>query len=125
VKLSAATAALTIALLSATIASAAGPVVSWTVKDMKAAVRALGYPKPHPTKLACRGHKGQFTSFRCVATYRHRAPRLLRAVASRWAAGCAPAETLTGCKLLRRGFVPTAAPKGGSSTTCRHVAHGR
>lgn len=112
-KLSAATAAITIALLSATIASAAGPAVSWSVKDMKTAVRGLGYPKPHAKKLVCRGlgtaAGGQFDSFRCVATYTHHKRRVFYTAGRGEGGWLCAGKTATACGLLRHGFLTTAA----------------
>lgn len=101
------------ALILAATASAAGPPVAWTKKDMTAAVRAIGYPKPHMRKLACKGvgpadSAGGHTTFRCTATYRHhRRSRFY--VGGRGEGGwlCA-AKRLAGCKLLRHGFVTSA-----------------
>lgn len=97
------------ALVFAASASAAG--TAWTRKDMTAALKALGYPKPHPVRLACQGASTQvsltsWSPVRCVATYRHHRRRV---VSAQWRGGggwiCAGAKPAT-CKILRRGFVP-------------------
>jgi hypothetical protein len=33
---------------SATAATSGSQPIRWTLKDMKTAIRAIGYPKPHP-----------------------------------------------------------------------------
>lgn len=118
-KLTAATAALTIALLSASIASAAG-TGAWSVKDMKAAVRALGYPKPHPTKLACRGT----TTFRCVATYRHHRRRVFYAQWQSMGGWLCAGAKVSNCKLLRHGFIPTADTGGSLPGAAQFASRG-
>ena len=101
------------ALAFAASAAAAGPNVPWSTKDMKAAVHAIGYPKPHIKKLSCKGSgatsSGQFASFRCNATYprhRHRVFFIEGQGEGGWL--CA-GKTLAGCKVLRKGFVTMAA----------------
>lgn len=110
---------LTIVTVAAAVAAssvlAAGPSVPWTKKDMTTAIRAIGYPKPHPKKLACRGvgaidSAGRFVSFRCIATYSNHRRRVFYTAGqglpeSGWiCAGPHPSP----CKLLRKGFIPTA-----------------
>lgn len=111
--------AMTIALLSGTVTSAAGASASWTVKDMKAAVRALGYPKPHPTKLACRGK----TMYRCVATYRH-GRRVFYAQWQSMGGWLCAGKKASICTLLRHGFVPTADTGGSLPGAAQFAARG-
>ena len=90
--------------------AAASPNVAWTGKDMKAAIHALGYPKPHAKKLTCKGlgaadAGGRHSAFRCVATFkggRHRAFYTEGKGLGGWI--CAGAKLAT-CQLLKRGFV--------------------
>lgn len=104
----------TCSLALAASASASGPTVAWTRTDMTTALRAIGYPKPHPKKLACKGigpadATGAHTSYRCVATYKHhRHARFYAGGAAEGGWLCA-AKTLAGCKFLRKGFVTTGA----------------
>lgn len=107
-------AALTVAAaaLLASTASASAPTVSWSVKDMKTAVRAIGYPKPHPKTLACKGQgtatANLYTSFRCTATYpRHVRKRFVTAGRGEGGWLCA-GKTMSACGLLRKGFITTA-----------------
>lgn len=74
----------------------------WTANDAKTAIRGLGYPKPHPRNLACKG--AGTDTFHCVATYRHhrRNRFVIESVSGPWL--CA-GKTLGGCKALRHGFV--------------------
>lgn len=81
---------------------------------MKTAIRALDYPKPQSKKLICTevdvavGPGGQYSSFRCTATYsHHRRSRFVIAGVGEGGWLCA-GKTFAGCKLLRHGFVPTA-----------------
>lgn len=102
------TLALAAVLIFATsAASAAGPVVSWTTKDMKMAIRALGYPKAHPKKLACKGSGAEVgnLSFRCVGVYRHHLRRVFYTQGQGEGGWICAGKTLAGCKVLRRGFV--------------------
>ena len=100
-----------IAFASVATAAAVGPTVRWTVKDMKTAIRAIGYPKPHPRRLTCRGlgadeGTGRFTAFRCVATYRRR--RVFYAQGQGEGGWICAGSALATCKVLRKGFVTTA-----------------
>jgi hypothetical protein len=99
---------------AATAATAATQPTSWSLKDMKTAIRALGYPKPRAKRLTCTkfsaaGPGGQYSAFRCSATYpKHRRARFVTEGVGEggWLCG---GKTLAGCKLLRHGFVTTAA----------------
>jgi hypothetical protein len=88
---------------------------------MGAAIRALHYPKAGALKETCRGR----TTFKCVATYRHRRHRVFYA---QWQGlgGWLCAGTKTTCKPLRHGFVPTAraAFNGGPAGTAELAARG-
>lgn len=95
----------------------AGLATAWTSKDMTAAVKVVGYPKPHAKRVVCRGTSAQlslttWTPVRCVATYRHHRRAVFTA---RWQGGggwvCA-GKTAATCKLLRHGFTPTALSDG-------------
>lgn len=97
--------------LTTSAVAATTPTVAWSKKDIQAAAKALGYPKPHPRKLSCKGQGdgsgGRYVSFRCTATYRHH--RHTRFVIGGAALGgwlCA-GKKLAACKPLRRGFVAT------------------
>src|SRR5690242_5111051 len=54
-------------VLAAPAAAAIGP---WTPASIKALVRSVGYPKPHPKKLVCKQRSA--ASFKCTATYRRK-----------------------------------------------------
>lgn len=92
------------------VASPANP--SWTLTDMKAAVRAVGYPKPHPVKLGCKGlgaaTSAGYTLFRCTARYRHQVRRRFFIEGQGEGGWLCAGKTLDGCTLLRRGFVTNA-----------------
>ena len=90
-------------LAFAASASAATSSVGWTTQDMKTAVRGLGYPKPHPKKLACKTLG--IDAFRCVATYRHH--RHTRFTVTGKGAWLCATKTAASCGWLRRGFVTT------------------
>lgn len=118
-----------LAVLIWSAAASAAPTVAWTKKDMKTAVRAIGYPKPHPKKLACKGvgaadTTGRFSSFRCTATYKHHSHRRF-VIAGQGEGGwlCA-GRTLMGCKLLRHGFVTTAETADGLEGSAELAAVG-
>lgn len=85
-------------------ASAQGPVVVWSKKDMTTALRAIGYPRPHARKLTCSGH----TSFRCVALYRHHRRRVFRTQGRGEGGWICAGKRVATCKILRHGFVTTA-----------------
>lgn len=99
---------------AATAATAGSQPAYWSLKDMKTAIRALGYPKPHAKRLACTkfvaaGPGGQYSAFRCSATYRkHRRARFVTEGVGEggWICG---GKAVAGCKLLRHGFVTSAA----------------
>lgn len=100
-------------LFAVSSATAAGPNVPWTAKDMKTAIRAVGYPKPHPVKLACKGlgtqdSSGRFAAFRCTATYRHSIRRRFYIQGKGEGGWLCAGKTLTTCKVLPRGFVPSS-----------------
>jgi hypothetical protein len=103
-KLTAAIAA--VLIFAATAAAGVNPVAS--KKYMTAAIRALGYPKPHPKTLACKGLgqgvDGSYSTFRCTATYRGSRRRFVTQTKQVGGWLCA-GKTLAGCKLLKRGFV--------------------
>ena len=98
------------AAVSASTATAAGP--AWTPKDMKTAIHALGYPKPHPKKLSCKGlgaaSGGRFDSFRCVATYRLHHRRVFYTAGRGEGGWLCAGKTAAACGLLKRGFVTSA-----------------
>lgn len=101
-------------LTGAAAASTVNP--PWTLKDIKTAVRAVGYPKPHPLRLGCKGlgaatTSGAYTSFRCTARYRHHVRRRFFVEGKGEGGWLCAGKTLAGCKLLRRGFL-TAATVG-------------
>lgn len=105
------------ALVFTASAAASSPSTPWTTKDMKTAIRAIGYPRAHAKTLICHGQGtadtvGRFTSFRCVATYRRRPHRRVFYTAGQGEGGwlCA-GKTLAGCVLLRHGFVTTSQVK--------------
>lgn len=81
----------------------------WTPREMRAGVKALAYPKPHPLKVTCRGAGAAagnlYTAFRCKATYRHHRNRTF-AIASGFEGGwiCA-GRHLNGCRVLAKGFL--------------------
>lgn len=83
-------------------AVAASRSTGWTKRerDMTTAVKALGYPKPHPKTLTCKGT----TAFRCKAVYRH---HTVKRFAATWQGEggwiCAGTKVST-CKLLRHGY---------------------
>lgn len=101
------------ALMLAASTSAAGPNVPWSTKDMKTAIRAIAYPKPHPKKLACKGSgattSGEFASFRCVATYRHHRHHRFSIEGQGEGGWLCAGKTLATCQLLRRGFLTSQA----------------
>lgn len=102
---------LIIAGTAAQAASASGTSSAWTTKDMTAAVRAVGYPKPHPVKLACKGvgpaTGAAYDSFRCTATYRHHIRKRF-VIAGRGEGGwLCTGTTISACKTLKHGFVTT------------------
>jgi hypothetical protein len=92
----------------------------WSLKDMRTAIRAVGYPTPHAKKLVCTesgvpvGSGGRYSSFRCTATYsQHRSKFVVAGVGEGgWICG---GRTFSGCKLLRHGFVTTGAVDAGGS----------
>jgi hypothetical protein len=85
----------------------------WAKSKMLTALRALGYPKPHPLKLTCKdppqGRDVGIASFACTATYKHHVRRRFVAAGQGEGGWLCAGKTLAGCKLLRRGFVTTAA----------------
>jgi len=93
--------------------ASAGASVPWTLKDMKTAVRGIGYPRAHAKKLSCRGQgsattAGTFTSFRCVATYAHHRRRVFYIAGDGEGGWLCAGKTATACGLLRHGFVTTS-----------------
>jgi hypothetical protein len=96
--------------------SSAGTPVRWTQKNMLSALRAIGYPKPHPKKLTCKARivpaptnlSVKIQVFFCTATYRH-GHRLKAVVAGDGEGGwiCA-GKTLGFCRVLSHGFVTTS-----------------
>lgn len=83
---------------------AGGATAGVQSRTMTTAIRAVGYPKPHPKTLTCKGA----TAFQCKAVYRHH--RVKRFAATWQGQGgwiCAGARVST-CKLLRHGFATTA-----------------
>ena len=116
------------ALTFTTVAGASSTPIAWTKKDMTTAVRALGYPKPHPKKLTCKGlgspdSLGRYGAFHCVATYLRRPKHRSFYIEGRGEGGwlCAGARLAT-CKLLGRGFVTTAAISAGGINAAADVA---
>jgi len=106
-------AAILAALVLAGTAGAATPTTSWARKDIYSAVKAIGYPKPHPKKLGCHGigvadSTGGHTAFRCTATYTHHRRRMFVIGGIGEGGWLCAAKTLAGCKLLRKGFVTSA-----------------
>lgn len=94
-----------VALCCAASASASFHATYWSLKDMKTAIRAVGYPHPHPKTLHCSDHHAMF---KCSATYT-RKPKKARFVIEGVGVGgwlCA-GKTFAGCELLRHGFVTT------------------
>lgn len=92
-------------------AAATGPNVPWTRADMTAAAKAIGYPKPHAKKVACRGLGGpdsanRYAAFHCVAIYTRKPAHRGFYITGRSQGGwlCAGARLAT-CKLLSRGFI--------------------
>ena len=109
----------TLTLLAATLmfaasaSAAAGPSVAWSKKDVTTAIRAIGYPKPHPVKLACAGigtgSDAYYDWFRCKATYRpHHVRRFVVGGEGEGGWLCAGKTPVT-CTLLRHGFVTSLA----------------
>lgn len=117
-------------LVLAGTAAAAGPIVPWTAKDMKTAVRGLAYPKAGAKKLACRGlgtttQAGWFSSFRCVATYRHHRRRVFYTQGQGLGGWICAGPTLATCKVLRHGFVTSGqAANGGTAVWAQLAARG-
>lgn len=101
------------ALVFAATASAGTPSVAWSTKDMKTAIRALSYPKPHAKKLACKGlgaadTNGRHTSFRCVATYKHHRRRVFYTEGSGLGGWICAGTKLATCTVLHHGFASTS-----------------
>lgn len=108
-----------VALLAALIvagtatATASTTPTPWTRANMTAAVKAVGYPKAHAKKLTCRGigladSSGRYNAFRCTAAYRHHRIRRFYAAGRGEGGWLCAAATLSGCKLLRHGYITTA-----------------
>ena len=96
------------ALMVAAVAIAR-PTFPWHPKDMEIAIRALGYPRPHPRTLSCKGQGhntyGRYASWKCHATYAHGKPRTFvmgGEAAGGWLCG---GKTLRSCRLLQHGFI--------------------
>lgn len=95
-------------VLAAPAAAAIGP---WTPASIKALVRSVGYPKPHPKKLVCKQRSA--ASFKCTATYRRKQVFYVwldrgsesSATSGGWL--CA-GKKLASCKILGVGFIPAA-----------------
>lgn len=117
---------LTLVLLAASLffaatATAAGPSVGWSKKDITTAMRGLGYPRPHPKKLTCSSITGS-EAYKCVATYAHHRRR--RFVTGGVAQGgwlCA-GKTLAACNTLRHGFVATDQLSGSTADAVHGAA---
>ena len=98
--------------LAGTAAASAGSVQPWTRHNMTAAVRAVGYPKPHPRKLSCRKAGA---GFNCVAVYRRKRRFYIQGAAlGGWL--CAGTRPST-CRILRHGFAagPTSGDPHGAA----------
>jgi hypothetical protein len=100
-------------MLAATAnAGVAAPPMSFSLKDMKAAIRALGYPRPHAKKLTCKGVTLSggvaYLSFKCVATYRNHPQRRFVAAGRGEGGWICAGKRLSTCKVLSHGFVSTA-----------------
>lgn len=98
-------AALFLAICVGTVAAA---TVTWTKADMVAAVRALGYPKPHARKVTC---KAVGPAFRCNATYRRK--RVFYAQGQGPGGWLCAGAKLSACKTLPRGFLAKDAIPAG------------
>lgn len=119
------------ALVFAASAEASTPTVAWTKKDMTTAIRGLGYPKPHPRKLTCKGlgvpdTVNRYPEFRCVATYRHHRHRRFYTAGRAQGGWLCAGKTVAGCRLLRRGFVTSLeiARLGSQAATAGESAKG-
>jgi hypothetical protein len=102
--------------------SAAVTPTTWSSKDMSAAMRTLGYPKPHALKLTCRGH----VAFRCVALYRHHRHRVFYALGQATGGWICAGKSVLACGVLQHGFVPTHvfAANGGGQGSAEFAAVG-
>lgn len=97
---------------TAAIASAAGPNVAWSKDDMKAAIRAIGYPRAHPLTLYCQGFEpsaDRYASFRCKETYASYPARVFYIQGQGLGGWLCAGSTLDGCKLLGHGFIAADA----------------
>lgn len=108
-------------------AAAAAPQAEWTTKDARAAVRAVGYPKPRPRTVTCRGMGtvgagAVYGEFRCRTTYRrgHRVFYMFDDSTGWIVAG----PHKTGARQLRKGFVATGelARIGGFAQSATNAA---
>lgn len=89
-------------LVFAASASGAASDVSWTLRDMKTAIRGIGYPKPRPKTLTCQ--KAAVTAFRCSATYKHHQRSRFYIQGTSLGGWLCAGKTVAGCKLLKHGF---------------------
>ena len=99
------------ALMLAATASAATVPPQWTPKDAAAAVKALHLNRPHAKTTTCKGLgaplNGMYAKFRCRTLYPHHRRRTLYLQGRAEGGWLCAGTTMTGCKLLNRGFVST------------------
>lgn len=96
-------------LLLAATAAAGVNQVQWTPKEMRAGVRALSYPRPHPRKIACHGlgpsTNGAYAGFKCNTAYRHHRHRAFYIGFGLTGGWLCAGKHQTGCRILPKGFI--------------------